>query len=146
VWRPAVVSAAAIYRWQALVVRQSRAMGISGLSIVIRGEVRSAEDLTIEGRVEGAVHCEEFAVVVAATGSVLGDIVARDITILGKVEGQMVATDIVDVRSGAVVTGQVVSRNFILNDGANFVGRVEPQHLEAALRVAKFQQRRKDTA
>jgi cytoskeletal protein CcmA (bactofilin family) len=121
-------------------------MGISGLSIVIKGEVRSAEDLTIEGRVEGAVNCEEFAVVVAPTGSVLGDIMARDITILGKVEGQMVATDIVDVRSGAVVTGQVVSRNFILNDGADFVGRVEPQHLEAALRVAKFQQRKKDTA
>jgi cytoskeletal protein CcmA (bactofilin family) len=128
------------------VVRQSMAMGISGLSIVIKGEVRSAEDLTIEGRVEGAVNCAEFAVVVAATGSVLGDIMARDITILGKVEGQMVATDIVDVRSGAVVTGQVVSQNFILNDGANFVGRVEPQHLEAALRVAKFQQRKRDTA
>jgi len=121
-------------------------MGISGLSIVIKGEVRSAEDLTIEGRVEGAVTCGDCAVVVAATGSVVGDIMARDITILGKVEGQMVATDIVDVRSGAVVTGQVVSQNFILNDGADFVGRVEPQHLEAALRVAKFQQRKRDTA
>jgi cytoskeletal protein CcmA (bactofilin family) len=74
---------------------------------------------------------------------VAGDIVARDLTIFGRVDGQMVATDVVDVRPGAVVTGHVVAKSFILNDGADFVGRVEPQHLEAALRVAKYQQAKK---
>lgn len=121
-------------------------MGISGQSLTIRGEVRSSEDLTVEGRIEGPITCETGAVVVTEGASVTGDIIARDLTILGRVEGQMIATDIVDVRAGAFVTGHVVSRDFILHDGADFMGRVEPQHLEAALRVAKFQQRKRDTA
>ena len=127
-------------------MRQSEVMGIFGQNITIKGEVRSSEDLTIDGRIDGPITCEGGAVIVGETGVVTGDLIARDLTILGRVEGQMIATDIVDVRAGAVVTGHVVARNFILNDGADFAGRVEPQHLEAALRVAKFQQRKRDTA
>jgi cytoskeletal protein CcmA (bactofilin family) len=121
-------------------------MGVFGRTIEIKGQVFSNEDLTIEGRIDGSLTCEGAAVIVMEAASVNGDIIARDLTVLGRVDGQMIATDVVHVRSGAVVTGQVMAKNFILNDGGNFVGRVEPQHLEAALRVAKFQQRRKDSA
>ena len=121
-------------------------MTIAGRTLVVKGEVRSSEDLTIEGQIHGPITCGDSAVVVAEGGAVTGDIIARDVTIFGRVEGQMVATDVVDVRAGAVVTGQVVSKHFILNDGADFVGRVEPQHLEAALAVAKYQQRKRDSA
>lgn len=117
-----------------------------GRGISVKGEIRSIEDLTFEGRVEGPIICEEGAVTVAAGATIQGDLIARDVTILGNVEGQIVATDVVDVRAGSFVTGQVVAKRFILGDGANFVGRVEPQHLEAALRVARFQQRKRDTA
>lgn len=121
-------------------------MSISGRTLVVKGEVRSSEDLTIEGQIQGPIACDDGVVVVAEGGIVTGDILARDLTVFGRVEGQMVATDVVDLRPGSVVTGHVVSGSFILNDGANFVGRVEPQHLEAALRVAKYQQRKRDTA
>lgn len=67
----------------------------------------------------------------------------RDITVFGCTLGQLVATDVVDVRQAAV-RGTIVSARFILNPSAQFEGRVEPQHLEAALRVAKFEQRRRD--
>lgn len=117
-----------------------------GRNIRVKGEIRSLEDLTIEGHVEGPITCDDGAVVVAEGATVLGDIIGRDITIMGRVEGQVIATDIVDVRTGSTVSAHVMSRRFILNDGANFSGRVEPQHLEAALRVAKFQQRKRDTA
>lgn len=121
-------------------------MGVFGRTIAIRGQVQSGEDLTVEGRIEGSVTCEGGAVVVTDAASVVGDIIARDLTVFGRVEGQMIATDVVHVQSSAVVTGQVMAKNFILNDGGDFVGRVEPQHLEAALRVARFQQKKKDPA
>jgi cytoskeletal protein CcmA (bactofilin family) len=76
----------------------------------------------------------------------MGDIIARDITVRGQVAGQLVASDVVDVRAEARVSGYVVSPRFILDELASFKGRVEPQHLEAALRVAKFQQRKRDAA
>jgi cytoskeletal protein CcmA (bactofilin family) len=121
-------------------------MGLFGRSLVVKGEVRSTEDVTVEGRIEGSLTCEGGAVVVLESASLVGDVIARDLTVLGRLEGQMIATDVVHIRTGAVVTGHVVASNFILNDGGDFVGRVEPQHLEAALRVAKFQQKKRDTA
>jgi cytoskeletal protein CcmA (bactofilin family) len=127
-------------------VRQSGGMSVLGATLVVRGEVRSVDDLTIDSQIDGPVICEDGAVTVTAKARVSGDILARDVTILGRVDGQIVATDVVDVRAGSSVSGQVVSRRFILDEGASFVGRVEPQHLEAALRVARYQQRKRDTA
>lgn len=121
-------------------------MSMLGPTVSVAGEIRSLEDLTIEGTILGPVICETGAVTIGLSGTVTGDVIARDITILGTVEGQLIATDVVDVRKGACVVGHVVSKRFILNDGADFTGLVEPQHLEAALRVAKFQQRKRDTA
>jgi cytoskeletal protein CcmA (bactofilin family) len=112
-----------------------------GKTISVKGELRALEDITIEGRVEGPVLCENWAVVVAPSADVTGNIIARDITVFGRVAGQLVATEVVDIRAEATVTGQVVSERFILNAGARFDGRVEPQLLEAALRVFRFQQR-----
>ncbi len=121
-------------------------MGVFGKTIVIKGDVRSTEDVTVEGRIEGSLTCDGGAVIVMESASIVGDVIARDLTVLGRVEGQMLATDVVHIRSGAVVTGPVVAKSFILNDGGDFVGRVEPQHLEAALSVAKFQQKKRGTA
>ena len=115
-----------------------------GKGTSVRGEVRATEDLTIEGRIEGLVLCEQHAVVVAVTAQVTGDIIARDITVFGQTAGQLVATDTVDVRAGATVKGTVVSARFILSPESTVDGRVEPQHLEAALRVARFEQKKRD--
>lgn len=117
-----------------------------GQTIQIRGEIRSGEDLTIEGRVDGPIFCERSVVVVGNSARITGDIIADDITVHGSVAGQLVATDIVDVRPGATVHGQVMSKRFILDPDAAFTGRVEPQHLQAALSVARFNQKKRDAA
>ena len=57
--------------------------------------------------------------------------------ILGTVAGTLLATEVVHIRPTATVTGRVVAPQLILGDGANFNGTVEPQHLEAALSVAR---------
>jgi cytoskeletal protein CcmA (bactofilin family) len=118
-----------------------------GKSISVKGEVRADESVIVEGHIEGAVVCERDAVVLAESCDIKGDVIANNITVFGKVNGKLIATDFVDLRSASDVFGQVLSKRFILDDGAQFQGRVEPQHLDAALRVAKFQQnqqKRKD--
>lgn len=112
-------------------------------TICIKGELRTSDDLTLEGRVEGPVFCDG-SLIVAPTADVSGDVIARDITVFGKFAGQLVATDFVDICADATVSGRVVTARFILDDAARFNGRSEPQMLDAALRVAKFQQQRRD--
>jgi cytoskeletal protein CcmA (bactofilin family) len=110
-----------------------------GKTLVLKGELRSTEDLTIDGRIEGPVVCEGGAVTVVESASVTGDILATQITVFGRSAGQLTASGSVDIRAGATVSGRVVAKRFILDPEALFNGRVEPQHLEAALRVAKYQ-------
>jgi cytoskeletal protein CcmA (bactofilin family) len=115
-----------------------------GKTLSLKGDLRATEDLTIDGHIEGSVRCDGRAVVVAASANITGDILASEITVFGRSAGQLTATGTVDVRPGAVVSGRVVSKAFILHPDAFFQGRVEPQHLEAALRVARFQERKRE--
>jgi cytoskeletal protein CcmA (bactofilin family) len=121
-------------------------MSTIGKTICVKGELESSEDITVEGRIEGQLFCENNCVVLSATSVVRGDVLARDITVFGRHTGQLVATDVVDIRAESAVSGQVISKRFILDPQARFDGRVEPQHLEAALQVARFNQRKRDGA
>lgn len=112
-----------------------------GPTIHVRGEIECAEDLTIAGRVDGPVSSLDHLITVTTTGAIAGDILARDVTILGRVAGTVVATQIVDVRQPADVSGRILSPRFILHDGGCFNGSVEPQRLEAALQVAGHRRR-----
>ena len=113
-------------------------MSIRGATIVVKGEVRASADISIEGRIEGKVICDGLAVTLAPAAHVVGDVLARDITVSGRSEGQLVASEVIDIRAEGTVSGRLITDRLIINDGATFNGHVEPQHLEAALRVAKF--------
>jgi cytoskeletal protein CcmA (bactofilin family) len=112
-------------------------MSLYGRTIAIRGNVDCVEDVLIEGRIEGHIWNENHVVTVGADAVVKGDIVARMITVRGEVEGTMMATGRVDIMNEARVTGRVVSQRFMLADGGTFSGKVEPQHLDSAMKVAR---------
>ena len=112
-------------------------MPLHGRTITIQGDVESVEDLLIEGRIDGQIWNVDHAVTIGADAVVTGDIVARIITVRGEVDGTMLASGRVDIMNEARVTGRVVTRQFMLADGGSFCGRVEPQHLDAALEVAR---------
>ena len=115
-----------------------------GPSVFVRGEVSSSDDIRIEGHVEGPIWCEGCSVIVEPSAVVSGDIIGRDITVAGVVNGTLLARDVVDIRTSANVTGRVLSARLILSDGGTFHGDVRPQQAEAALTIAK--QRRKEQA
>jgi cytoskeletal protein CcmA (bactofilin family) len=125
---------------------QSMVMSTIGASLRIIGELQADEDIVIAGRIEGEVVCEGSSVVVQRAAEVAGDIIGRDITVHGRVSGRLIATEFVDLASEAVVSGPVMAARFILADGAQFKGRVEPQHADAARRVARFERDKRQAA
>jgi len=118
-------------------------MSLLGKTLHVKGELRTSDDITIEGHVEGNIFAQDCHVVFTPTANMAGDVIANDITVAGHINGQLVATEVVDVRAEARFTGKVLTPRFILHEAAHFVGRVEPQHLEAALRVHHYQERKK---
>jgi cytoskeletal protein CcmA (bactofilin family) len=112
-------------------------MSLQGRTLAIRGSVDCVEDVLIEGRVDGHIWNEHHMVTIGADAVVNGDIVARQITVRGAVEGTLMATGRVDIMDEARVAGRVLSQKLTLAEGGQFNGKAEPQHLEAALKVAR---------
>ena len=96
-----------------------------GKSLVIKGEVTGSEALYIDGRVEGAITLAGNRVTVGRNGVVAANISARDIVVLGKVRGNICASDRVDIRNEGSLTGDVVAQRISIEDGAYFKGGID---------------------
>ncbi|MDP9160723.1 MAG: polymer-forming cytoskeletal protein [Acidobacteriota bacterium] len=96
-----------------------------GKSLVIKGEVTGSESLYIDGRVEGSINLSGNRVTVGRNGIVSANITAREIVILGKVRGNLTASDRVDIRSDGSLTGDVVAARISIEDGAFFKGGID---------------------
>jgi cytoskeletal protein CcmA (bactofilin family) len=96
-----------------------------GKSLVIKGEVTGSEALYIDGRVEGSINLAGNRVTVGRNGVVSANINAREIVVLGKVRGNLTASDRVDIRSDGSLTGDVVAARISIEDGAFFKGGID---------------------
>ena len=96
-----------------------------GKSLVIKGEVTGSESLYIDGRVEGSINLSGNRVTVGRNGVVSANINAREIVVLGKVRGNLTASDRVDIRSDGSLTGDVVAARNSIEDGAFFKGGID---------------------
>jgi cytoskeletal protein CcmA (bactofilin family) len=92
---------------------------------VIKGEVTGSESLYIDGRVEGSINLAGNRVTVGRNGVVSANINAREIVVLGKVRGNLTASDRVDIRSDGSLTGDVVAARISIEDGAFFKGGID---------------------
>ncbi len=96
-----------------------------GKSLVIKGEVTGSESLYIDGRVEGSINLSGNRVTVGRNGVVSANINAREIVVIGKVRGNLVASDRVDIRNEGSLTGDVVAQRISIEDGAFFKGGID---------------------
>jgi len=96
-----------------------------GKSLVIKGEVTGSESLYIDGRVEGSINLAGNRVTIGRNGVVAANITAREIVVLGKVRGNLTASDRVDIRSDGSLTGDVIAARISIEDGAFFKGGID---------------------
>jgi cytoskeletal protein CcmA (bactofilin family) len=98
-----------------------------GKSLVIKGEVTGSEALYIDGRVEGSINLPGNRVTVGRNGVVSANINAREVVVIGKVKGNMTASDRVDIRNEGSLTGDVIAARISIEDGAYFKGGIDIQ-------------------
>ena len=96
-----------------------------GKSVVIRGEVKGSEDLYVDGRIEGTVTLSESRLTVGPNAVLAADLAAKDILILGQVQGNILASGRVELRAGCAVTGDVRALRLAIEDNAVFRGKVD---------------------
>lgn len=96
-----------------------------GKSVVIKGQIVSREDLRIEGEVEGTIDIGEHRLTIAAGGNVKADVKARELDVIGCMQGKIEAAEKVYVRNGANVVGDIYSAGIIVEDGAYIKGGID---------------------
>jgi cytoskeletal protein CcmA (bactofilin family) len=107
-----------------------------GKGLTIKGEINGSESLYIDGKVEGSVNLPGNRVTVGRNGQVAASITAREIVVLGKVRGNVTATDRVDIRAEGSLSGDVAAARISIEDGAFFKGGIDirkPEGKQAAV-------------
>ncbi len=104
----------------------SRPVAILGPSVVVKGEIRSEEDLMIEGEVQGLVEAIGHRITIGPTGNLqTSGVKAREVVVMGKMKGSVEATEKVYIRKDAQLVGDVQTAGIIIEDGAYFKGGID---------------------
>ena len=96
-----------------------------GKGLFIKGEITGSESLYVDGKVEGAINLAGNRVTVGRNGQVGANITAREVVVLGKVRGNISATDRVDIRAEGSLNGDVSAARISIEDGAYFKGGID---------------------
>jgi cytoskeletal protein CcmA (bactofilin family) len=105
-----------------------------GKSVVIKGELSGSENLYVDGEVEGSIQLDGHSLTIGQNGRVRAYLKARDIVVQGRVDGNVMAGERLDLRKTAVLIGDIQAQRLAIEDGAFVKGKVEttrpePQNL-----------------
>src|SRR5918995_3828142 len=123
----APAAAAQAVRAETMKSQNARDVVNIGKSVVIKGELNGSEDLTIEGHVEGKIELKEHALTIGPNGKIKAQVFAKSVIVLGEVNGNVTATEKVDIRDNGSVDGDIVSPRVAIAEGAHFRGSVDMQ-------------------
>jgi cytoskeletal protein CcmA (bactofilin family) len=98
-----------------------------GKSVVIKGELNGSEDLTIEGHVEGKIELKDHVLTIGPNGKIKAAVFAKAVIVLGEVNGNVTASEKVDIRDNGSVDGDIISPRVAIAEGAHFRGSVDMQ-------------------
>src|ERR1700704_3326591 len=96
-----------------------------GKAVKVVGQIFSREDLFIDGEVEGTVEALEHKLTVGPNGNVKAAVKAREVVALGSVQGNVEATEKIEIRKDAKLVGDIRTARIIIEDGAYFKGSID---------------------
>jgi cytoskeletal protein CcmA (bactofilin family) len=98
-----------------------------GKSVFVKGELSGSEDLYVDGQVEGSIALKANNLTVGPNGQVKASVEAKGVVVQGRVEGNISASDRVELRKSANVVGDISTQHISIEEGAYLKGKVEIQ-------------------
>ncbi len=102
-----------------------------GKSVVVKGELSGSEDLYVDGQVEGSITLRGQSLTIGPNGRVRANVEARNVIVHGQVDGNITASDRVELRKSASLKGDIATARIAIDDGAYFKGAIDIQKTEA---------------
>ena len=92
----------------------------SGTSL--NGDISSSGDIRIDGTLKGNIHCTA-KVVIGANGKVEGDVYGQQADIMGVVNGTVNVKELLQLKGGSDVNGNISAGKLQIEPSANFNGQ-----------------------
>ena len=103
----------------------SRGQASIGKAVKINGQIYSKEDLYVDGDVEGTIELQEHRLTIGPNGKVHSSVKAREVVVLGNIQGNVDASDKLEIRKDARLVGDIKTARIIIEDGAYFKGSID---------------------
>jgi cytoskeletal protein CcmA (bactofilin family) len=110
-----------------------------GKAVKVIGQIFSREDLYVDGDVEGTIEALEHKLTIGPNGTVQAAVKAREVVVLGTIKGNVDATEKIEIRKDAKLTGDIRTARIIIEDGAYFKGSIDIVKPEPAKGAPKAQ-------
>jgi cytoskeletal protein CcmA (bactofilin family) len=106
-----------------------------GKSVVVKGELSGSEDLVVDGEVEGSIALRGQSLTIGPNGRVRANVEARNVILHGRVDGDIHASERVELRKSASLSGDITTARISIEDGAFFKGTIDIQKPEPAPKI-----------
>jgi cytoskeletal protein CcmA (bactofilin family) len=97
---------------------------VLGRSVVINGDIVGSEDLYIDGKVKGTITLTESRLTLGPNAEVAADLQVHDAVILGRLQGNIIATGRVELRQAGALLGNVTAARLSIEESASMRGKV----------------------
>jgi cytoskeletal protein CcmA (bactofilin family) len=117
-----------------------RGVAAIGKSVIIKGQILAREDLYLDGEMEGTVEVPEHRLTIGPHAKLQASIRAREVVVLGAVNGNVEAIEKMDIRKDARLIGDIKTGGIVIEDGAFFKGSIDIVRPEPARQNRPVQQ------
>ena len=93
--------------------------------VEIKGSIKFANEFTFDGRIEGEISSSDGVLTVGEHGDVRGEVKAKSVIVMGKVQGNITVQERCELRSRSQLIGDLKAARLIIEEGATFVGKSE---------------------
>ena len=101
--------------------------------VEIKGSIKFLNDLIVDGKVEGDIN-SDGVLTVGENAEIRGEIKTKSITVYGKVHGNITVEERCELKSHAVLMGDLKAARLVIEEGATFVGKSEVTPNKVALK------------
>jgi cytoskeletal protein CcmA (bactofilin family) len=107
-----------------------------GPTIIIKGKLKSDEDLVVRGRIEAEIHSSK-ALMVENSGVIRSNVRVKSAKISGVLVGNVTAEEKVEIAPDGRMVGDLNAPRIVISDGAAFKGRIDMSGFEPGTSEAK---------
>ena len=118
------------------VMNEVKALNTFAQDTKIIGNIESDGDIRLDGTLEGFLNCKG-RVVIGPDAKIKGKIYARNVEVLGYVEGEITAVDLLSLKATANIKGDLIMGKFSVEPGARFTGNCKMNGNEKLITTGK---------